>query len=828
MCLVASLGVTGPPRWRGAGRATGRGATLQPTDRISRQILFAMQGTYNAPMLQPPATLRLPLLRAACLVLLLALGPYTLTHAQEFVVSPQLVAPGGTLQATGSDLEPGAVVVLTLTDPAGSRRSVQLEADAAGRIRYATRLNELGEWQLSLEAPERSESFVVTVASAEDAPPPEAAETEVKFEERDLVARVAGDRLWLLHFPPGSGPIGDVLALDDRAYAGIGNSVLELDVTAGTVDERWIVSGPVADLSADEPDDDAILAVTVARHDGIRERFTITPEGVEETVRFGTAPEVFDWLKTEAAVPDAAERLERDPTNPWLYLELPALRLTDDPVGAREQLRGAIVEGRTFYDLAGVSHALETAGQRDLAREAFDAAMFDFAARGYEPALLRDQDLAKAYRFPLEPFRQALADNDLSAAEFWAERLVVATPRVPGAEQALNAYAARLVDMGEEARASFWRREAARLNTIGGARGLEAFTLVLARNGWGNVLALLLASIALHLTLIAKYWTVQGEDLARSRRGHLARLFAIRYYGFAEKLVLVALYALILAFAGLAMWAERGRDMPLQLRSGTLANAEARSYLATADWEGTRADFIRGYAAQVAGERDVAARHYEAAGDYPAALNNLGALLGDESFYQRAVGLQDLPEARYNLGRQTRGFVFHERYRPAQPVLAVPHDGDFQQAMAGDWEASVARAFANPWRTFAGAEPWGLPSWAFQVLLVLFLAVAVLTALLLLWFRPRKSRRARRTSAYHLLALLVPGSGEADEAWGLLLIVPWALLSGHLLSRYLGWNYDLGFAPVTAWIVLGVIYVVNTVAFGVEFLAYRRRLKGFN
>jgi hypothetical protein len=48
----------------------------------------------------------------------------------------------------------------------------------------------------------------------------------------------------------------------------------------------------------------------------------------------------------------------------------------------------------------------------------------------------------------------------------------------------------------------------------------------------------------------------------------------------------------------------------------------------------------------------------------------------------------------------------------------------------------------------------------------------------LLWLlvpRARSAKHADRGWFYHLLALLIPGSSLADEAWGLLLLVPWVL-----------------------------------------------------
>src|SRR5690606_37224792 len=151
--------------------------------------------------------------------------------------------------------------------------------------------------------------------------------------------------------------------------------------------------------------------------------------------------------------------------------------------------------------------------------------------------------------------------------------------------------------------------------------------------------AMIVAILALHLTLTAKYWSPQTLAMRRRREtgrraSPVARLFAIRFYSFTEKLVLALLFAGALLLLALADWNDQGGNPPPALGSGTLASPSAREAVADGLLGGQRGAYVRGYAAQASGEDETAAAEYRAAGDYPPALNNLGALTGNEALFQ--------------------------------------------------------------------------------------------------------------------------------------------------------------------------------------------------
>src|SRR5690606_33467332 len=97
----------------------------------------------------------------------------------------------------------------------------------------------------------------------------------------------------------------------------------------------------------------------------------------------------------------------------------------------------------------------------DLATEAMDGALADFTARGYDPALLFDQELAEAYGFPLGALEGALGRGDLDEATFWAEWThLLATPSVPRTQDALRELGRSLRAAGRPDEATLWRARA--------------------------------------------------------------------------------------------------------------------------------------------------------------------------------------------------------------------------------------------------------------------------------------------------------------------------------------------------------------------------------
>ncbi len=630
---------------------------------------------------------------------------------------------------------------------------------------------------------------------------------------------------WTLEFPENSGQTQALLEHNNAAYLGHGNSVLKVDTTTGNISQRWILSGQVTDIATNGNS----LAITTDVGKGLSETFTLEDDQLIETVRFGNQPEVFGWLKNEADVTDPIARLKQDSTNPWLHLQ--AATSAANSAEARVNLESAVEKASTFYDLAGIGRALFATGNTDLADQAFDKALKDFAARGYDPRLLGDTALHEAYNFPLQPLKDALGEQNLDKAAFWAKWLrYFSSANVPQVQSTLSSYADLLRDKGQRTEASLWRSYARAGSQTGIISLLDNIMTSIGRLGWYGVLSLLIGLLGLALTLLFKYWEphsllTRRRQVAQKPTQPWSRLWAVRHYSFTEKLFVVLLLASILALTALANWNDKGKEVAKleAFKVGTLANGLASNTLSSLP-DNPRSNFIRGYAAQVTGDTASAQRFYEQAGNFAPAINNLALVTNDASLYKKALELSPgLAEARVNQGQNVGQLPFAEY--TSGSVLAIPTSADVQTALANSWQNAIAKIFTNPWTGLQNTRPASIAPWLWYILLTLFLLLCLVSVLWLFIPRPKISRNAPRNFAYHLLSLLIPGSGLADEMWGILLLVPWAFIGLDILSKLFGWGLDLGLSLNWGLIALGVIYLINTIAFFVELRSYQKRMK---
>ncbi len=661
-------------------------------------------------------------------------------------------------------------------------------------------------------------------------------------ENNALVARQAGLTLWQLGFAEGSGQTVSPLQTDANLYVGHGNSVLRVDAETGRVLSRWLVPNQVLTLDADETGvggtgigetgvgetgddaaDEAIL-ITVQHSDDLTETVRLRGNDLQDTVRFGIDPALFGWLRQEAQIDEPAARLAQDSTNPWLYLAAGQARLAaGDADGADNAFLQAVDEATTFYDLAGISQALLDAGRRQLSDIAFDAALRAFADSDYDPSLLRSRELHDAYNFPLSALVATIDAERVETANVLAERLWLVSPRLGGTQEALEDYARLREATGRSDIAALWRERARGSAGERAVGSVDQLVATLAASGWYAAVSIIVAILTLHLTLLCKYWIPQGKLLRRSR-SPFGRLFAIRYYSVTEKAVLVMMFAAVLALGTLGYWSDENANLPLALSSGTLANEPAQAYLSDNTLSGPRGDFILGYTAHISGATESARSNYQQAGDYPPALNNLGALLGDPALFDDAIALApELETAYYNLSEQVDALPFEAAYRDGY-ALVTPTRDDFLRASGATWENALLATFANPWQNLAGARPPGIPPLVWQLLYLVVLTFATLTVVMLFVPQPRIVQQAPRTFLFHVFALLIPGSSLADEAWGLLLIVPWAIIGLDTMSALFDWGIGVELGLTTDYLLLAILYTVNLIAFIVEFLFYRQRM----
>src|SRR5690606_23018771 len=161
------------------------------------------------------------------------------------------------------------------------------------------------------------------------------------------------------------------------------------------------------------------------------------------------------------------------------------------------------------------------------------------------------------------------------------------------------------------------------------------------------------------------------------------------------------------------------------------------------------------------------------------------------------------PEASFNLGLEVNPSPLLATYRPDEPLLAAPDRTTLTRAAGGDHLAALGAAFTNPWAALTGLRAFG-PYWLWVGVVVLFLAWIAWTVITLLIPRPASARTAPRTFLYHLLALLLPGSGLADELWGVVLLLPWAIFGIDTLLHFFAFPARPTYPLTTDLVVLAV------------------------
>ena len=775
---------------------------------------------------------------AVVLSTLLGLAAAQATPAPRVGVAPLTSTVGSAVTLEADRLEPGAQYRIERVAPSGERQVLERRADRDGRLVLSLRLEEPGTSEIRLLGPgvdavlrARAEPLAPDAPAADALPTDDGTATEepaptapdaardatpetptappavalppapaaeqpltLVIEDGDVIALDAdGSTRWRFSRPTDSGGTRAALLHLGRAWIAHGHTVLELDTDDGQVLSRAAVSGPIVTL---EPSAGGVRAV--AEFSVAGERLTsehrvdhgyASPPGT-----FAPDSPVLGWWRAEADVADPSAALRRDPTNPHLYLRVAAL--SDDDADRERAARGAVMAGGPFFERAHVARALYALGFPELAAEAMEVALADFAARGYDAALLTDTDAHERFGFALRPLQRALLDGNIEAARFWATWL----PRsagvgMPGAATTLRAVAEELRLAGDADGAAAMREQATALAATNAYAIVSRAAVDLGRGGWYAAAALVAAALILHLTLVAKYWRVQELLIRRAREsGRRASASwhwrALRHYGTTEKLALVLLLAAAHAVAALAVWSERGDAAVTAVASGHLEAPFVTPYLQPLlTGNSGRGLLVSAYRAERAGDGAEAAALLERA---------------------VATGVRDADEA---LAALTSG------------VGIAPSPTVLRESLTGSWARAIADAYLDPFGYLGAVADERLPAWVSPLALGVFLLVLALHLLALLIPRPRLSRNAPRTPLYHLLALLVPGSGATDELWGVLLLVPWAVFSIDALMQLLASGSPLGIPLFTGTSILAALYIVNAVAWAIEFASYRRRMR---
>ena len=205
---------------------------------------------------------------------------------------------------------------------------------------------------------------------------------------------------------------------------------------------------------------------------GLEERFTIEGGRILERVTYPPSPALLTTLESatrvKASIADPVafwrERATRDPTNPFLTLELGnALQRAADP-SALEVMRSALAVDAPFYVFVRLAARFETLRQPDLAAAALERAKREFARAGYDPGFAVSKTALAAWGDPLGVARRLLAAQNPLRAANWLEYLRVTTPRFPGYGTVYAEYASFLDAQNQGGAASDWRKLSAELD----------------------------------------------------------------------------------------------------------------------------------------------------------------------------------------------------------------------------------------------------------------------------------------------------------------------------------------------------------------------------
>ncbi|WP_245872918.1 hypothetical protein [Deinococcus planocerae] len=605
-------------------------------------------------------------------------------------------------------------------------------------------------------------------------------------------SRLLGSRT----YPGALGELTGPVTLEGSTYLGVGPVVYALD-GEGRVQARYDLPGEVTGLDASG----GTLRVST-RGEDYTERFTLgDPRGggrVQERVVFPPDPEVTGWLAraAELVLPgDLARAAQEDPTNAFLALReaLEAAR-RGDTFASLNAVRRSLGGELPFPAWVSLAAGLDAAGFPAAADLALDRARRDAAARGIDPEVSVSRASLFAYGNPSGYVGTLLSQGRLGRAEAWLRYLRDLHPRFEGGPALYARYAALLDAQGRGGEAEEWRQftRSLRAGTLYnlGAEGprvvRDALRLV--------TLALLVSLGAALLTLTLRAWRAQGEDtrplggrwaswarhpLSRARRS------VVTYASFGERLGLLALAAGLLTSLAGWQWANTtaARLRAPALNIGTYGGGWFAARLNDLDLRPVPdTALLTGLAAQLDGDAAAARARLARAPGNACALNNLGVIAqergdlpGAREGYRAAFAARpDLAAAAYNLGLPpgTPGTVFQRTYRPGEPRLCYPDDRSLARALGGDLSVTLMRDLRRPLSLLApGPGQSARLGWALLAALAGLLALA----LLLLLPRPPGAARMGRPGPYRLAALLLPGSGLLEGAWGGVLLLAWGV-----------------------------------------------------
>ena len=806
-------------------------------------------------------------------------GLFNLGVAQTLSAQPFPPLEDGKVTLRAQGFPANALVKLEFnapkpSKPDGSAAPGSVKTDVKGNFSLVLKI--LG--RLSLSARSGTASAELKLEPPAPTPVP-----DLVVKGDNLEASIKGTVVWTARLHPQPSVKLEPVKLGQDIFVPDGAGVMQLELSKGTVVQRFAVSGLVSSLEARRAEvrvnvdipvgttkqmESFTLRRAVAQPNyALLERPVFQPDKILLETYEGFASKASQGNQLKPSFPEVSQQTNAnfavsDPTNPFYKLfEGAAWQAQNKPTEAKVAYSQALNTVVPFFVYIREAALFERLKATEFADQALKLARYAYGNAGYDPAIPVSSKTLEAYGNPLGVARTLFESKDFIRGTVWLSFLRDTMPRFEQSETVFLEMA-NYLDSQTRPEAESWRlvqREVAHGTpyTFGVSR-MVIFSL-------GSLLALIGAFVALWLVLAAKYSGQQSRDLKQVSgiMGAWAKAPLLRlrhslsaYLTLTEKIVLVTLLVLMVGALGTWTWSTRSLETLRHpaFNLGTLGGVTFWNSFATKP-SSPDFDAIRGLASLLDGDKTRAVQTLELAPNNPMALNNLGVLAlerGDRARanqnFQAALSIDStMLEASLNSGANISNSYrlnFHRDVNPASSMLAFPEPKDIVQASQGRLETEFIRMVSEPWG-YLTSLPIGLPVWVMNVVAVLILAMLALNLLSLLIPRIRSARTAPRNVVYHFLALLIPGSGLADEVWGIILLVPWALAGGVLLIYFnrpelvpsiFESQKILGISSVPAlldlktysiWLIAGIagLYLINFVGWLLETLAWNRKLK---
>lgn len=635
-----------------------------------------------------------------------------------------------------------------------------------------------------------------TPAVAQEKAEAAAAMAPVKLVDYDDAVEVVGPG-WKLHYHSyirttsrDAARARLAVAENGRAWFSHGGWLRLIDTRKGVVLGRWHFSDVITKL---EPKGEAVLVQYKIQKDAKQSTFretVIRPDSgkidfvnpnnllyarlpMTEAERFGfgffaPSPDpLVEQQRAKKLLQDFEEMARRDPTSAFIQLAHGRfLKELGDPRAAKVLQAATQVESSDFTELLTISSVLDSLGEADLARAAFERGYKDYLERGNDPRMFH----VLIGRLVLYRMPRALPQSDLVSRKEKIERLYRLSPNIEGAYILWRALGLELVKRDDPS-AEVWSQRAAQSKEndpiLWYSQTIDSWILVYL-GSFGAVLIFLLVQTFRY----APQRKLEAAKEAQSKSGGRKFLRGLAYWTRRERIVLATMvlvgwYAfgcLVIVGTGFL----RVASVPVSMEMGSLAPPQAREFLKSMP-ETRGRNFMLALSHHQAGDLDAALRLYAADENSAQAWNNRGVIhrtKGDETkakqAFEKALQLdKGLAEAKLNLGQPTADLWTsqYREYFPGKPMLAPPTSEQVRETFLG---ASGSKMY---FRALAGPLLGRSREMTFTIPLPVFLVWPAITAfaLYLFFFVPYRDVTQPPSRWLHWLEAVFPGT---SPAWG--------------------------------------------------------------